>query len=217
MFVISVINQKGGCGKTTISTNLAATLASMGHRVVLVDSDPQGSARDWAAAGEVSLVPVVGIDRPVLDREVRSLGFDIVIIDGAPSISDLAVSAIKSADLVLIPVQPSPYDAWAVSDLVDLVKARQEITNGKLKAAFVISRAIDGTILDREIGDTLNDYGLPTLAQKVHNLEAYKLTAMRGQAVTVANTPAKREIGRLAEEILGLLGITSVEVGPIVV
>ena len=71
------------------------------------------------------------------------------VIDGAPQIADLAVSAIKAANLVLIPVQPSPYDIWAASDLVELVKQRIEVTDGRLRAAFVISRLIKGTRLAR--------------------------------------------------------------------
>jgi len=66
------------------------------------------------------------------------------VIDG-PQAADLALSAIKAADFILIPVQPSPYDIWAASDLVDLIKQRIEITDGRLQAAFVVSRVIKGT------------------------------------------------------------------------
>ena len=64
MKVIAVLNQKGGSGKTTIATHLARALQLDGADVLLVDSDPQGSARDWAAVREDQPVPVVGIDRP---------------------------------------------------------------------------------------------------------------------------------------------------------
>jgi chromosome partitioning protein len=69
---------------------------------------------------------VVGIDRPTIDRDIKNLvaKMDFVVIDGAPQAADLAVSAIKTADIILIPVQPSPYDIWATSDLVELVKTR---------------------------------------------------------------------------------------------
>ena len=78
---------------------------------------------------------------------------DFVVIDGAPQAADLAVSAIKAANFILIPVQPSPYDIWATAELVDLVKQRMEITDGKLRAAFVVSRAIKGTRIGNEITD----------------------------------------------------------------
>jgi chromosome partitioning protein len=117
MQVIAVLNQKGGSGKTTIATHLARALQLDGHDVLLVDSDPQGSARDWAAVREDQPVPVVGLDRPTIDRDLKSIARkEYVIIDGAPQAHDLAVSALKAAHFVLIPVQPSPYDIWATSD-----------------------------------------------------------------------------------------------------
>ena len=73
MQVIAVLNQKGGAGKTTIATHLARALQLDGADVLLVDSDPQGSARDWAAVREDQPVPVVGIDRPTIERDLKSV------------------------------------------------------------------------------------------------------------------------------------------------
>ncbi|SCN46838.1 Chromosome (plasmid) partitioning protein ParA [methanotrophic endosymbiont of Bathymodiolus azoricus (Menez Gwen)] len=147
--VIAILNQKGGAGKTTLSTNIARALQSGGKNVLLVDSDPQGSARDWNAASDASFVPVVGLDRPTLSKDILSVkdDKDFVVVDGAPQIAEMAVSAIKCSDVILIPVQPSPYDIWACEDMVDIIKARQEVTNGLPKAAFIISRVIkNGTV-----------------------------------------------------------------------
>jgi cellulose biosynthesis protein BcsQ len=97
MRVIAVLNQKGGAGKTTIATHLARALQLDGADVLLVDSDPQGSARDWAAVREDQPVPVVGLDRPTIERDLKSIAQkDYVIIDGAPQAHDLAVSALKA-------------------------------------------------------------------------------------------------------------------------
>ncbi|TXL21731.1 peptide transporter, partial [Methylococcaceae bacterium HT2] len=118
--IIAILNQKGGAGKTTLSTNIARSLQLDECEVLLVDSDPQGSARDWNAAGDGALVPVIGLDRSTLAKDIQSVkgGKDFIIIDGAPQIAELAVAAIKCSDLILIPVQPSPYDVWACDDLV---------------------------------------------------------------------------------------------------
>ncbi len=82
--IIALLNQKGGVGKTTLSTNLARFFQLEKHDVLLVDSDPQGSARDWAActSEKLNYFPTIGIDRPTLDRDLTSIGkqFDIETI-----------------------------------------------------------------------------------------------------------------------------------------
>lgn len=208
MKVIAVLNQKGGAGKTTIATHLARALQLDGQDVLLVDSDPQGSARDWAAVREDQPVTVVGIDRPTIERDLKNLAKkDVVVIDGAPQAADLAVSAIKAADFVLIPVQPSPYDIWATADLVELVKQRIEITDGRLRAAFVVSRAIKGTKIGAEISAALEGYGLPILDTRVIQRVVYPGTAAAGSTVLDAepNGDAAAEIRALAAEIMAAL------------
>jgi len=204
MHVIAVLNQKGGAGKTTIATHLARALQIGGADVLLVDSDPQGSARDWAAVREDQPVPVVGIDRPTIDRDLKSIARkDFVIIDGAPQAADLAVSAIKAATFILIPVQPSPYDIWATAELVELVKQRIEVTDGKLQAAFVVSRAIKGTKIGAEVTGALADYGLSVLDARITQRVSYPGTAAVGTTVldTEPDGDAAREVRALVQEI----------------
>jgi len=204
MQVIAVLNQKGGPGKTTIATHLARALQLDGADVLLVDSDPQGSARDWAAVREDQPLTVVGIDRPTIDRDLKNVARkDFVVIDGAPQAADLAVSAIKAAHFVLIPVQPSPYDIWATADLVELVKQRIEVTDGKLQAAFVVSRAIKGTRIGAEVTEALNGYGLPVLESRITQRVSYPGTAAAGSTVMDAepDSDAAAEVRALANEI----------------
>lgn len=208
MKVISVLNQKGGAGKTTIATHLATSLRLAGHSVLLVDSDPQGSARDWAAVREDHPLSVVGMDRPTIERDLKSIApVDFVIIDGAPQAADLAVSAIKASDFALIPVQPSPYDIWATSDLVDLVKQRIEITDGKLQAAFVVSRAITGTNIGKEITGILEGYELPVLESRIHQRVSYPGTAAGGSTILedYPGSEGAKEVIQLMNEILRLV------------
>ena len=208
MHVIAVLNQKGGAGKTTIATHLARALQASGAEVMLIDSDPQGSARDWAAVREEQPLSVVGIDRPTIERDLKNIARkDFVVIDGAPQAADLAVSAIKAASFILIPVQPSPYDIWATADLVDLVKQRIEVMDGKLRAAFVVSRAIKGTKIGSEITEALNGYGLPVLASRITQRVAYPGSAAVGSTVLdlEPDGEAAREILALASEIKQIL------------
>ncbi|MHB8317545.1 MAG: ParA family partition ATPase [Acidithiobacillus ferrivorans] len=204
MLVIAVLNQKGGSGKTTIATHLARALQIEGADVLLVDSDPQGSARDWAAVREDQPLTVVGIDRPTIERDIKNIARkDFVVIDGAPQAADLAVSAIKAASFVLIPVQPSPYDIWATADLVELVKQRIEVTDGKLQAAFVVSRAIKGTRIGSEIAEALAGYGLPILESRITQRVSYPSTAAAGTTVmdTEPAGDAAAEVRALAAEL----------------
>lgn len=207
MEIIAVLNQKGGAGKTTIATHLSRALQALGNDVVLVDSDPQGSARDWAAVDEDNSIVTVGIDRPTIGRDARKLSARYVVVDGAPQAQELAASALTAADLVLIPVQPSPYDIWATADLVELVKQRQMITDGKLRAYFVVSRAINGTTLGKEIREALEGYGLPVLETVVHQRQAYPKTALRGTTVLDdgSDAAAAAEIRELAAEVIAIL------------
>ena len=100
-------------------------------------------------------VPVVGIDRPTIDRDLKNVTKkEFVVIDGAPQAADLAVSAIKAADFILIPVQPSPYDLGNVR-FGRPGEAAHRVTDCKLQVAFVVSRAIKGTRIGDEITGAL--------------------------------------------------------------
>ena len=122
--VIALLNQKGGAGKTTLATHLAGEFVMQGHRVTLLDADPQGSALDWAQrraqSGHGRLYGVFGLARDSLHQEAPQIALqaDFVVIDGPPRVAALARSALLAADLVLIPVQPSAYDVWASHEMV---------------------------------------------------------------------------------------------------
>jgi chromosome partitioning protein len=202
--VVAVLNQKGGSGKTTIATNLACSLQMDGATVMLVDADPQGSARDWNEANEAGLIPVVGLDRETLRKDLKAIweNYDWVVIDGAPQIARLSAAAVRAADFVLIPVQPSPYDIWACADLIDIVEARQEVTGGSPQAAFLVSRAIKNTRLSGEVSSALEEYGLPVFKNGTTQRVAYPTTAAEGR--TVIDHPeseAAREIIAIKNEL----------------
>lgn len=205
MKILAVLNQKGGVGKTTLSTNIARALQVDNQKVLLVDADPQGSARDWHAASNGSFLNVIGIDRPTLDKDIKAVtnDFDWIIIDGAPQLANMAVAAIKCADIVLIPVQPSPYDIWASEDLVDIIKERQKITDGKPKAAFLISRQITNTTLGREVREALSSYEFPVFKNGTFQRVIYAKSAAIGETVidSEPNSDAANEIKAITIEL----------------
>lgn len=203
-FVISLVNQKGGAGKTTNTISLAGAFTKLGYSVVIVDSDTQGNTRDWKAVNEDNPIPVLGIDRPTIHTDIKSLSrFDIVLVDGAPTVEAMSASAIKAADLAIIPVQPSPLDIWATADLIDLVKTRIEITDGKLQAAFLVSRAVANTKIGKEISDILAKYELPVLETIIPSLTDYSTCIKHGQHVIeyAPHSKAAKIALKLATEI----------------
>ncbi len=212
--VIAILNQKGGTSKTTTATNLASCLTvKHGFRVLLVDLDQQGSATDWAAArGEASddagVIPTVSMGK-ALARDLPRVagGYDYVVIDGVPQISELTAAAIRAADAVLIPVQPSQYDVWACGDLVQLVKDRQEIADGRPATAMMIARAIPGTVLERDVRTTLEAYEIPILRSQTCQRQSYVAGIEQGRSVMdlPEDNKARIEIEAVAAEVLELV------------
>lgn len=204
MPIISLLNPKGGSGKTTLSTHLAHAYHERGAKVLLVDSDPQGSASDWHASREDNPIPFLAYGRPENMRVLPNVAapYDYVFIDGAAKLEGMIAAALKVSDAVLIPVQPSPYDIWAASDLVDLIRARQEVTDGIPLASFVISRAIKRTRLGREVTGAVAEYGLPVFEAMTIQRQAYPRTAAEGRTVFDEAAPdAIAEINAIADEL----------------
>lgn len=206
---VGFLNQKGGVGKTTLAVNVADAMARQNKRVLLVDADPQGSALDWAAARRGDpMFAVAGLPRASIHKELPALarGYDVVIIDGPPRVYDVARSAIMASDLVLIPVQPSPYDVWAAKEIVDLIHEAR-VYKPDLKAAFTINRKIVNTALGRDVADALGDYPIPVLQTAVCQRVVLAESAAQGQTVleTAAESPAADEVRQLVKEIRELM------------
>ncbi|MDJ0447379.1 ParA family partition ATPase [Methylocystis sp. JR02] len=206
--IVALLNQKGGVGKTTLALHLAGEWAGRGKRVTLIDADPQGSALDWsqqrARENGVRLFGVVGLARDTLHREAPELArdADFIVIDGPPRIAGLMRSALLAADLVLIPVQPSPFDGWASAEMLALV-AEARIYRPALAARFVLNRCGARTIIARETAETLADHDPPVLSTTIGQRVVFADAAQSGRLASEIDpdSQAAREIAALAAEI----------------
>jgi chromosome partitioning protein len=129
-------------------------------------------------------------------------GFTRVLIDGPPRVYNVARSAIGASDLVLIPVQPSPYDVWAAKEIIDLLNEAIEHKDN-LKSAFVINRKIVNTAIGRDVADALKEYPIPVLQSAICQRVAFAETASQGLTVFEidAESPGCQEITSLAAEM----------------
>lgn len=204
MDVVAVLNQKGGSGKTTIATNLASGFQRRERRVALIDADPQKTASEWASRGEDT--PPTFEATSDLEENLPALAesFDVVIVDGAPRMTELATSAVKAADLVLIPVQPSGADLWAAEDILEIIEARQEVSDGP-RAAFVVSRAVARTNLAKSVREALERYGVDVLESRTGHRVAYPEALGAGLSVLDTGDKAADEVEAITDEVIQLL------------
>ena len=157
--VISLVNQKGGCGKTTVSMHLAGALArrSNGMKVLVVDADPQGTATRWAASAndeEPFPASVVGLAaaNTKVHREIQKFAddYDYIVIDCPPSAdSQVPQSALLITDVALVPVIPSPPDLWAAIGIGKTIEGAHTV-NESLKTRLVLNQLQPNTTLGRE-------------------------------------------------------------------
>lgn len=202
--VVTVAQQKGGSGKTTIAVNLAVELSRRGQRVAVLDTDPQGSLGRWflarrarlgEAGMEFSTASAWGVG---YECEKLKRGADVVIVDTPPKVDADLRPALREADLVIVPVAASMVDLWATDGVFDLIGREGR------RAVIVLNRVKAGTRLGAEVAEAAEKVGGvagATLGQRV----AYAETLGLGLGASEVRGAAADEVARLADEVLGLL------------
>lgn len=210
--VIVLTNQKGGCGKTTLAMNIAGTLA-LKSKVLLVDGDPQGSASRWASSSSdekpylASVMSLANIENKV-NREINKYipDYGYIVVDCPPAMnSNFTASALLAADLVLIPIIPSPTDLWAAVGIQKLISDVSDI-NEKIKARLIANMCQSNSTISKEALDLIKEFEFPKLKTDIYLRTAYRQAAVFGGTVhDLDNIKAKTEINSVIKEILAIL------------
>jgi chromosome partitioning protein len=204
--VITIAQQKGGAGKTTVAAQLAVAAAGLGRRVALVDIDPQGSLSRWFALRKEHGHPGVTVNAVTgwrvtaeIDRLARH--HDLIIVDSPPHAETEAKIAIRAGHLVLVPIQPSPLDLWATRPTLDIAKAE------KRSVLLVLNRLSGRSPIAVEMVAAAAELGVELARAKLGNRGSFAASMAVGQGVTefAADTIGAREALKLAREVLARL------------
>jgi chromosome partitioning protein len=205
MKIISFLNSKGGVGKTTLCVNIARYLYLCNSlnkdehksRVLLVDSDPQGSIRDWQEAGSQQDIDVIAADRKQtlisLPNVLENQSYDFVLIDTPGKATEISAAAIAISDICLIPIQPSPYDLWASNDISELITTRQTLSYGKPDAFYILNRCIPNSKIGNDVRDYLATCPFPVLGKSIVQRVVYAESAKNGQTIFESDNEGARD------------------------
>jgi chromosome partitioning protein len=205
---LAVINQKGGVGKSTLATNLAAAAHLAGRRTLMLDLDRQGSGWDWFKARETGS----RLDGLAVDRADRALdlprfrklsrGYDVVVCDGPPRLDDVARAAAVAVDVVLVPLQGGAFDWWASAETFALLdkadEVRAELNRPKVRRIFVLN-GTRNTKLHRHALEAIEGVGGELAPVVIGNRVAFAEAAIKGESVLTVRPKslAAQEIRRL--------------------
>ena len=219
MDVIAIANQKGGTGKSTTAINVAEGLARCDLRILLGDLDEgQESSADWADINEKRRFDFKLVDPYKLGNfvERHEDDYDIIILDCPPRADRIAALIVKYSSLIIMPVAPSPIELWGLRRLVDIVKDRQLLMDGKPIAKVLLSRCKMNTKLVPKSVKVLKELGLDIMESGTKELEAYRQVMEHGGTVfdeprelgdsLIKNKPCIAQMQAIVDEILTLLG-----------
>ena len=220
-YIITIASQKGGSGKSTITMQLAGVLSTRAEktRVLVIDADQQGTCLKWATmAAEEAPFPatVMGMTEPIIHRQLPRIraDYDFILVDTPPHAEAVARSAIIAADLVIIPVLPSPIDLWSAATTRKIVLDAQ-VQRPEIDCRLLLSRVVPNTALTQETVEALEVYDIPILSTRLHQRQAYPRSALRGGTVldldAKSGGQAAEEVRQLTKELVEVLNGNSKE------
>ena len=206
MTTIAIISQKGGAGKTTLALHLAAAAHDAGRVALVIDTDPQATASQWAAWRSEAPPEVIDSPPPRLAAKVaqaREQGAEFIVIDTPPHADSAARAAVEIADLVLIPCRPSAFDLSAIQTTAKLVQLLR-------KPAFVVFTAgsPNAPRVYQEAGELVESFGTPACPIQIPDRAAFRHASAEGRTV-MEFEPS----GKAAEDIRHIYQWTCRQVG----
>ena len=208
--MVSVINLKGGVGKTTIAVNLAVAFATRGKKVCIVDTDKeQLSAVKWSGQRDDDKTSVAVItvgEKLVREVQTHAKNFDVVILDGSPQLGELANNTLIVSDMVLVPVANSVLEFWSMDNFAARFKQAKELKEGigGTLAGFVIfNRYNTQQNLSKEMREAVKQFPeFQILETTIADRVAYKQAMIEGLGVVeYKDAKAKAEIEALTDEV----------------
>lgn len=209
--IISVTSLKGGVGKSTIAQNLAVCFAHNGYKVCLIDTDENQSSLQWSGlrSEEQPQIPVFGLpDGKTLTKNIKPLNedYEIVIIDGTPSLSQLTSKIILLGDIVLTPILPGGLDVWATEKFIGRYDDAQTLKGEEIPAYFVLNQYDKNQILDKEVREILTQWTITPLESTLKSRVAYREAVIQGLGVfEYKDKKAKEEIVLLYNELKNVI------------
>lgn len=207
MPIIALVNQKGGCGKSTTSVHLAEYLRRQSKDVLLIDADAQQSSSKWSSRISSPIAYQLAQDPDTILDVIPTLKNDYIILDGPASLSENTRAILLRTDLAIIPCQPTGLDLSSAMDSVKLIMQAQSVRGGLPKAVFFLNRAVPRTTLKDEAIATLKSISvIPLLQTVIHQKQA--IADSSGQNTTVWGLGSKAaqdsaaEYEALFEEVL---------------
>lgn len=206
--IVSVVNQKGGAGKTNVSVHLAGTAIRRGFKTLLIDGDKQGTATQWAANAEGDAphkIRVMGLAnaQTKIAQEVKQYveDYDLIIVDCPPAVdSPIPRVMLMISDLALVPVVPNPGDVWASAALLELAEVTQQTHNPELQVRVVPSNVRPNTAMTKQILNLLRTEvreGAPVLKTMIHQRTSYVEAMLVGDSAHAFGSAAKPAIAEL--------------------
>ena len=194
MKTVLVASSKGGVGKTTIATHLAAQSAVAGQRTVLVDADPQGSSTRWAqrrAGMSTAVLPIDGTRRNWL--KLVPDGTQRIVIDGAAGQMGIDLeSYLDQASAVLVPVLPSALDIEATVPFLNTLAKHPRVRKGQLPVALLANKLKPWTNASQQALDVLNSWSIPVVGQ-LRDSQAYVMLTGLGKSLFDYNSQQVRD------------------------